>query len=310
MINVTSHKKENNKIIIDGVGKARKSSFDYFVIVIATKDLISELKKEIPINVEFEYYDGKKVQVIQNARIFRPRLDLTSIPNVIVLSDSDNTSPRIPISLKFAGFGEINIRIECNIEGKIVSVGTSMLDEIFHLILNNGLNSSSNDNRANITVDPNYVENIIKQLKEKLKTDTELQRMIKEQQIDEETIKYLYDLSREEKEKFMGILFKTVEGYVTKIILDILGRQLGNNLQIDSQTKIYTQIKLPTTDVAIKLFYNDLLNNEYEPIEKVIQINDKRKNPAGFNVEIPLEISSIDEDDAYKNVRDMTIGSS
>lgn len=310
MINVTSFKKESNKLVISGVGKAKKSSYDYFGIVIATKDLIAELKKEIPINIEFEYHDGTKKQIIKNARIFRPRLDLTSIPNDIILSDKDKASPIIPISLKFTGFGEINIRIECKIEGKIVSVGTSMLDEILHLILNNGFISMPEDNNTGITVDPNYVENIVKQLKEKFKTDLEIQKMMRTQQINDETIKILYELTKEEKEKMMETLFKTVEGYLTKIILDILGRQLSDNLQIDSQTKIHTQIKLPTTDVVIKLFYNDLLNNEYEPIKKVIQINDKRKNPAGFNVEIPLEINSIDESKAYKNVGNMAIDSS
>ena len=149
---------------------------------------------------------------------------------------------------------------------------------------------------------------MITQLKEKLKDDKDIQRMIREQQIDKETAEVLYELSREGKEKVMKVLFKTVEGYVTKIVSDILRRNPSDNLQIESQTSIYTRIKLPTTNVTIKLIYRDLLSNEYEPIEKIIQINDKRKNHSGFNVEIPLEITRVDESKAYKNVGTMKIG--
>lgn len=309
LINVTDYYVENNNVIINEVGMAQKSEFDYFGIVVATRNLIPDLKKQIPITIEFEFYDGTKEQIIQNVRVFRPKLDLTSIPSNISLLDGNKDSLKIPISLKFAGFGEINIRIECKIEGKIVSVGTSMLDEILHLILNNGFAPMPENNNTEIEVDPNYIESIVKQLKEKFKTDPQIQKMMREQQIDQESIKPMYELTRIEKEKFMKMLFKTVEGYVTEIILDILGRQLSNNLQIDSQTKIHAQIKLPTTDVVIKIFYSDVLNNEYDPIEKTIRITDERKNPVGLNVEIPLEISSIDESKAYKNVKEMQIDS-
>lgn len=307
MINIVNYEKKDTEITVSEVGKPKKCNFDYFGIVVATKAPFVELKKEIPIEIKFEYYDGTTKHLAQNVRIFRPRLELINIPTDIILSDRDNASPKIPISLKFTGFGEISLRLECMIEGKIVSTGTSMLDEILHQILNNGLISTKEEN-TNITVDPNYVENIASQLRDKFKTSADIQSTIGDQQINKEVVKLLQDLTNEDKEKFMNILFKTVEGYLTKIILDILGRQLSNNLQIESPTKIYTQIKLPSTDVVIKLFYSDLLENEYEPIVKTIHINDTRSNPSGFNVEIPLEISQIDESNAYKNVGDMVIG--
>ncbi len=306
-INLTDHKIKDERITVNAIGKARKSDFDYFGIVIATMGPFTELKKEIPINIEFEYNDGTKENVIQNARVFRPLLAFESIPESIVLSDKDKNLPKIPISLKFTGFGEISLRIECQIAGKIVSVGTSMLDEILRRILNEGIVPVDEDENT-VRVDQGYVENMANQLREKLRTDKDIQQMIREQQISKNDAAFLYELSNEKREKFVGVLFKTVENYLIKIVSDILGRNLSNNLQIESQTKIHTQMQLSSTNVTIKFFYRDLLGNEYEPIEKIVQINDERKNPSGFDVEIPLEVTGVDESKAYKNVGAMTVG--
>lgn len=307
-INLMDFEMNNGRIIVTDIGKAKKSNFDYFGIIIATKTLFSDdLKKEIPINVEFEFNDGRKEKSVEYARIFRPLLEFAQIPKNIMLSDNDG-SIKIPISLKFIGFGDVNLRIECKIGGKIVSVGTSMLDEILRRIINEGVIAVHENEDTNVTVDKNYVEKMVLQLKEKFKTDEDVQKMIREQQIKEEKVELLYELAGGEKEKFMHIFFKTVEGYLIKIISDVLKRNISDNLQIESQTKIHTSIQLPSTDVAIRLFYKDVVGNQYDPIDKTIEIIDKRRNPSGLDVEIPLEIIQVDESNAYKNVGEMNIG--
>ena len=238
---------------------------------------------------------------------FRPRLAFKTIPGSIVISDANDGSIKIPIGLEFSGFGEISLRAECQIGGKIVSVGTSILDEIIRRILNEGV-ISDDEGKNKIEVDQDYVENMAVQLREKFRTDKDIQRMVREQQISRDYVELLYGLSGEERERFMGALFKTVENYLIKIISDMLERNLSNNLQIESQTEIHARIKLPSTDVTIRFFYRDLLENEYGPIEKVVQINDRRKNPSGFDVEIPLEFVEVDESKAYKNVGAVPVG--
>ena len=306
-INLTNFKIDGGQVIVNNIGKAEKSKYDYFGIIIATKKPFDDLKKEIPINVEFEFNNGRKEKFVHYARIFRPLLEFDKEPENIVLHDNDG-SITIPLSLKFTGFGEINLRVECKIGGEIVSVGTSVLDEVFHRIINEGIISGNENEESGVTVDKNYVEGMVLQLKEKFRTDEDIQKMIREQQMDADTAESLYELAREEKEKFMNVFFKSVEGYLIKIISDLLKRNLSNNLQIDSQTKIHTPIQLPSTNVAIKVFYKDVIGNEYEPLEKTIKIIDERKNPSGFDVEIPLEIMPPDESKAYKNVGAMKIG--
>ena len=307
-INLTKYKILNRKIIVNSIGKAVKSDYDYFGVIIATSEPFEELKKQIPIEIEFEYNDGTNEKEIAYARIFRPLLEFEKVPENIVLTDNESKELKLPIRMKFTGFGEINIRSECSIEGQIVSVGTSVLNEVLRRIISEGIISEDKDSDNGVIVDQNYVEKIITQLKDKLHTDEDIQRMIHEQQIDKELVNFLYELDKDKKEKFMKTIYKTVEGYLVKIISDILQRNLSNNSQIESQTKIHTQIKLPSTNVTIKFFYKDIIGNEYQPIEKTIAIIDKRKNPSGFDVEIPLEITNVDESDAYKNVGTMKIG--
>ncbi len=307
-INLANYEMDGRKIIVTSIEKAEKSSYDYFGVIIASIEPFTELRKQIPINIEFEFHNGTKESFTEHARIFRPLLEFEQIPTKIELSDADGNSTKIPIGLKFTGFGEIQLRVECKIEGEIVSVGTSILDEVLHRILSEGLIVADKKHKSGVTVAPNYVEGIVRQLKDKVQTDEDIQQMIREQQIDKEKAELLYEFTHEEKEKIMNIFFKTVEGYLIQIISDILNRNLSNNLQIESQTKISTQIQLPTTNVTISFFYKDIIGNEYEPIEKVIKILDNREHPSEFNVEIPLEIAKVDESEAYKNVGDMRIG--
>ena len=307
-INMADHRTTNKGIIVNRIGKAKKSNFDYFGIVIATRKPFGELKREIPVGIEFEYNDGKKENLVQNVRVFRPLLAFKTIPDSIVLSDANSGSIKIPIGLEFSGFGEISLRAECQIGGKIVSVGTSMLDEIIRRLLNEGA-APVDEGKNKIKVDQSYVENMTVQLRERFRTDKNIQQMIRERRISRDHADLLYELSDEERERFMNaILFKTVENHLIKIISDMLERNLSNNLQIESQTEIRTQIKLPSTNVTVRFFYRDLLENVYGPIEKVVQINDKRKNPSGFDVEIPLELTEVDESKAYKNVEVMQVG--
>ena len=69
-INLVDHRITGKRLIVNEIGKTKKSDFDYFGIVIATREPFDELKKEIPVNIEFEYNDGKKEDLVQNVRVF------------------------------------------------------------------------------------------------------------------------------------------------------------------------------------------------------------------------------------------------
>jgi len=214
-INLAEHKIEGNQIIVNNIGKANMSEYDYFGIVIATKKPFDELKKQIPINVKFNFLDGKVEEQITYARIFRPLLEFEEVPKNIILTDRPNKDVNLPLSLKFTGFGEINLRAECKIDGKIVSTGTSVVDEVLQRLLNEGFfPDDGTENKTGLKINQEYIQRVSNELKKEFLKDEDIQKMLNTGQIDEESAELLYNLNKEEKEKFMGIFYKTVEGYL------------------------------------------------------------------------------------------------
>lgn len=308
-INISKHDLENNQVVVKNIGKANMSEYDYFGITIATREPFDELKKQIPIDIQFNLLDGTVEKFTTYARIFRPLLEFEDSLKNITLTDNPKDDVVLPISLKFTGFGEINLRSECKIDGKIVSTGTSVVDEVLQRLLKEGFFKDEKSNsEAGLSINEEYIHNVTDEIKKEFLKDDDIRKMLESGQIDEDSAQQLYELNREEQEKLVNIFYKTVEGYLIKIISDILKRNVSNNLQLESQTKIHTLIKIPITDITIRFFYKDIVGNEYAPIEQKIQIVDKRTNPSGFKVEIPVEITKVDESNAYKNVGSMAIG--
>lgn len=308
VINVTAHDISNNMVTVQSIGKAEKSDYDYFGIIIASIEPFQELKKQIPITIEFEFDDGTHETCIKNARIFRPKLEFESVPEKIILRDAEKSETKLPVSMKFAGFGEIKIRAECRIGGKIVSVGTSLLDEIAHRMITEGIFPKNEGMDKGVTVDQNDVETLVAELRSNYQTDEDVQMMIDKLKFKEEDVDLLYKYSKEDQEKILNMFYKrSVEGHLVQIISEILRRNPSDNSQIESQTAINTSIKLPSTEVTVIFHYKDILENEYESIERTIEIIDKRKNTIALNVKIPIEITEVNESDAYKDVEKMVI---
>ena len=300
-INIEDYETKDGRMVVRNIGKITSSAYDYFGIVVASK-ITNALKKQIPIHFRFNFHDGTFEEHKTYARIFRPLLQVTECPQKIILTDKSSHKITIPISLKFTGFGDIRLRCECQIGGKIVSKGTFMIDEILSRIIE--AESIDVPENGNIKVDPEYVSQLA----------NDVRKMLGEEGIGKLLRKHGHDIRTEaqnmtqsERESFMSILYKNIENYVINILSDILRRNISSQLQLESQVSIYTQIKLPVTNVTIKIYYEDLLFNKYTPIERAVEIVDHRKNSSDM-VEIPLTIKNVDEVGSFKDVGTMEIG--
>lgn len=307
-INVLESRESNNRIEIYTIGKARRTEKDYFGIVIATKHPFEELAVKSRIKIKLICDNQKEEEFEIFARIFRPLLEIDKVPDEIPINDT--YEPSLPIHLKFTGFGDIKLRLECSIGGQIVSEGDSVLDEIFRRMVREGLVKENNfENKLGVQIDKKYVQKVISDFREKFRNSDQLQQMLTDRSMSKELITFLLELNESEQEKFMGVFYNTIEGYLIKIITDILNRNISNNLHLDSGTKILTEIKIPITNVKLKISYSDVIGNEYAPLERTFKIHDKRKNSSKIKVEIPIEIEHVDDKNAYKNVQEMKIGS-
>ena len=308
-INLTDYYPDGQTLTINSIGKSTRSEYDYFGFAVATTSPFEELKKMVPIKIKFNYHDGSSETYTEYARIFRPLLELGESPDSIMITDKNANRLELPIALKFSGFGQIKIKTECKMEGRIVSYASSMLTEIIRKIAQDGIAPADGDHDTSVSVNPDYVEQTATQISELLQSRDGLGKILNDLGNGGGGGDYantLRELGQESREKFMGILCSTVETYVTQVIADILSRNVGANLAMEP-TRIHTQINLPVTKVIVRLFYKDLVGNVYAPVVKHVEIVDKRKSPVGLDVKIPLSVKSVDESGAYKNVSTMEI---
>lgn len=310
-INVIKKDVTDNHVSVYEIGRTDMSEFDYFGIVIATKSPFKELAVQKAIAIRLIEKNNSITDQTVYAKIFRPLLEISNIPESIKLTDTNNVS--IPMDLKFSGFGDIGLRVEASIGGQIVSEGESLIDQIFHGLLKEGFVEKElrEDNKdLDIQIDKNTVLNLINEFKSKLSDSDYVEQYLNDKETKHETVEWLKKLNEIEQEKFMLILYDTIEGFLTHKLTDLLTRTLSSNLHLDSGSKISAEIKAKVTELKIKILYKDLMDNEYDPLNATIQIIDNRKTISKIHVNIPIEIEDVDESNAYKNVESMKIGSS
>lgn len=306
VINMPDYEQDGQTLLVRTVNRDSMSEYDYFGVAVATSAPFKALKKEVPVLMEFKHADGTVDTVTENVRVFRPLLQVGDTPRSLTLRDGNGQKLQLPVSLRYSGFGDVKMRIECTAQGRVVSSGSSMLDEVLRRVVREGLVEEGEDPGSAVQISPEYVEQTVSELKEALHADESLRRMLDRLSLDKESAAALLNLRSESKERFMTVIHKTVETYVAQIVSDILSRNVSDNLQMES-TSIRTRIKLPTTRVEIKLYYEDLAGNQYDPLCWDFEIVDQRSGPSAFDAEIPLVITDVDDRKAFKNVEGMEI---
>lgn len=309
-INVLDREERDGRTVVKAIDTARRSEYDYFGIVVATKEPFKDLKKEVPVKASFFMKDGSVDTCVTPVRIFRPRLEFADAPDVLSLADGGPNGHSVPIRLKFSGFGDITVRARCTIGGRIVSRGTSLLDEILERFLRDPVADPDGGlpGRPAVEVDPEAVALIAEEFRGKLLSDDSIRGMLSTGKIDEDAARMLHRLADSDKERIMNHIHTTMLAIVAGILSDIVDRTLGENLQLESKTAFVPPAGLPVDKLVVEFRYADVLGNEYDPIRRTIQINDRRSAKTGVHLEMPLAITA-DESGAYKDVGEMAIES-
>ena len=307
-INVVEQNYSENMLIVTEIGRSKLAKKDYFGVTVASKEPFDDLAANKEIKIKLIKTNGDESDTSIFVRIFRPHLEIDQIPKQILLNDVEETN--LPIHLKFKGFGDISIRIEGSIGGSLVSEGgRTVMDRLLQNFLQEGFfdtNLEEIDERG-ITIDKTKLLHGFDELKTKLQDPEYIKELEQDKKITQEAKEWLKSFNEIEQDKFMNVLYDTMEGYMIKKMTDIFARNISKHLQIDSGTNIITKIKTELTNLHIKIFYKDLVGNTYDPLESTIKILDERENDTQLRVVIPIEIEKVDESEAYTNVGEMTI---
>ena len=307
-INVVGLEECEGRMAVKAIGRARRSEYDYFGIVVATKEPFKDLKKEVPVKASFVMKDGSVDSRVAPVRVFRPRLEFADAPDVVVLDDAAPNGHSIPIRLKFSGFGDVTIRARCTVGGRVVSRGTSWLDEVLERFLRGPASCSGTElpGRPTAGADSAAAAPTAEELEEKLPPDGTTESMLDAGKIDVDAARMLHKLAGSDKERPIRHIHKAMPGVIVSILSDIRARTLGENLQLESKTVIVLPARRPLVSLAVEFRYADVLGNEYDPIQKTLQIDDRRRARGGMDLAIPLVVTA-DESRAYKNVGEMAI---
>ena len=166
-INMAGYTCQNGKLVIDDIEQSESTEYDYFGLVVATSDIPSNLQNPLDVDIEFQYKDNmvdrQKIQV----RVFRPQLEIDNIQDHVILTDN-NTDIDLPIALKFSGFGDIVIRTECIIQGNIVSMGNTLVEEILQRIYSEGFLDENMETNSETIIDAEMMRSVAKELRAEL----------------------------------------------------------------------------------------------------------------------------------------------
>jgi len=258
---------------------------NYFGFLVSATEVQQELHIRKEIRVEFTSSNGEKHSHSFFANIYRPVVTVVKKPEKVVLSDDSNLQDLISLSLKLQGFGRIETKFEMGTGGKLRTRAEPLYREVLRRIIASfKFDKSSLEEKKGIEIDAAELQELAKNFIGKMKKG-----------------EFPLDISGEDLEDFRRWI--TDEKNQTQLA-DFVSRHL-ENLLIDSllyyferyptdnvemtQGRPVTLIESATREVRIRIKYRDSLENEYEPIDLVIPIEDVRTNK-GKKIELPINV--------------------
>lgn len=310
VLNVDEVKVEDNIITV----KPRKTvagTPNYFGIILRASKIYEELKVAKKIIIEFLHENAIVSHHELYARIFRPYLEIVRAPKRIELLDEERTRT-LPLYLRYVGFGDVQMKIEARIGGRIVSYGESIIYELLRRLMLSGLfeepstreEEDVKGRKKELWISPDYVREMAEKLQESIETGT-----IPVEEIDPEAIEEIRRWLSEMRtqEKLSEVLYSRVEDILLGLLVDLLDRHPTDNVKLsDARTMIRTKIQAPIENVTMRLRYRDLMENEYPSVEVPIKIVDRRVKETGVLINIPIVIEKW-KYEPFMNVKDMKI---
>lgn len=314
VLNVDESELRGHEAIIRRVKPHIKGVPNYFGMVLRAPRIFEELRVARKIAVEFIREEKVFYCLELYSHIFRPRLENLKSPKEIELTDYRERN-RLPLNLRYIGFGDIELRIEARIQGKLVSMGESLIYELLkRLWLSDVLvkeadadgkviDSEREERKRELWIEPSYIRRMAEEVHERLEKGR-----ISTDILDEEAVaglkEWLADLKK--REKFMEILYEKTEEMMLGLLLDLFEKNPTNNVKLENaKTVVRAKFKTPVTEITLKLVYKDKIGNIYEPIEIPISIKDLRTEKSGALIEIPILVENW-QNEPFMNVGKMT----
>ena len=289
----------------------------YFGFVISSTTIPEKLKTSKSVEVELLSYNNVIEQVKLNARIFRPKLEITDINERIELSDNIEEY-EIPMDIKYVGFGDIKLKIESEIEdkikGKIVSESETIVSELLKRMLLDSqtgrketkANTEKFQNNRKVSIEDDFIQDIISKIVETVMEGdfSGLTELLSEDEI--ASFEKLFS-NPETKDQFLNVVYTRAEDIFISLLSEVFETHPTDNVKLtNSQTNLKITIDTHITSITTRLLYKDPIGNEYPPIEIPIEIVDNRDDKSQSHINMPIRIKKWEEN-PFTNVAETDI---
>lgn len=315
VLNVDEVEVKEHDVIITKVKPALERVPSYFGLVTSSPTIFKKSAMARKIIVEFLRNEKTFYCLEMHARVFRPLLEVLKSPEEIELFDQPEKN-KLRLHMRYSGFGDIEVKFEATIGGKIVSIGESIVYELLRrLWLSDTVEKTTEEpvkavdkekerRKRELWVEPTYIRTIAQKLEEKIDRG-----IIPIEELDAKAIadlkEWLSDVK--EKDRFMEILYEKTESILLDLLVDLFEKNPLDNVKLtNAKTTIRARIKTPITKLDIKVRYRDKLGNEYPPIEIPVRVQDKRAREGRMLIEMPIRIERW-ESEPLMNVEKMKV---
>jgi hypothetical protein len=268
---------------------------NYFGLVVYSTEIYKEILTRKKILVEFLFQGNVKYTHTFTARIIRPMLQIFEAPKIIVVKEGIDPRKLINFSVKYSGLGRARIRIEATHMGEIISHTESLYYQILKRMIDQKLFLGATPEEAvalrkeGIRIDPEPLIQLAEDMVEKMR------RGIIPPDIDQEALEEFNEWLKnsENVDKLVKMIFSEVEQLMIRAILYYLDKHPSEDVElVQGITK--TIFKSRVKEITVIIHYKDSLDNEYEPVQVTMKVDDQRKNVEKI-FEAPINIKWISE---------------
>jgi len=284
LFNVESFEQKDSIITVN-----KLKTGNFFGFVVALEKLFEEQHKKEQILIDF-FSKGKKVYShVFEVNIFRPKLSLKEAPSRMVLTDDTDVSNLLNIALEVSGFGQIEVRLEISTGGEFRERAEPLYREIVRrMIAAFRTGEEPETKEKSIKINPLYLQKKAQEYIEKIEKGVRPSFGIeKEDFVDF----YNWIIDKANRGKIVELLSRHLENLLIESLIFYFEKHPADNVAL-MQGKPATLIESATQGLSIRFHYRDALMNEYEPVEVVIAIEDKRTQKAK-PFELPINLKWI-----------------
>lgn len=268
---------------------------NYFGLVVYSTEVYKQVLTRKEIIVEFLSRGEVKYSHSFEARIIRPLLEVIEAPKKIVVKEGIDRRRLINLSVKYFGLGRARIKIEASHMGVIISHTESLYYQILKRMIDRKIflgippEESVALRKEEIQIDPEALIKLSEEMVERMR------RGVIPPDLDQEAIREFNEWLKnlDNVNKLMKMIFSEIEHLMIGAILYYLDRHPSEDIELmygTTKTTFRSRVK----KITIIIRYKDSLDNEYEPVKTILEVDDQRKNVEKI-FEAPINIKWISE---------------